>query len=214
MSGPPAQPLQDVPPHRRAIVWTWVAVILVGHAVAFLHSAEYWPFSRYTLYSKLYKSEPFETRMLYGVTEDGGEVRLDYRYFLPMDAGRLTRVVRSSLRDSRPADQYRRDMLAWVDVYEHKRTGGWHDGPELVGIRLYLERYFPVADVSNRHQADERELLAQAFVDGVEPLPIPPDVLRRGLGWDGETWVGRHVIPAARADGGGPAADALQEEID
>ncbi len=178
-------------PSRRLMVYAWLAILIVGHSVAIIDKSELWPFSPYRLYSRLYRSDPHHVMMLYGVSADGSETRLSAAHFQPIDRGRLHRVLNRTLHGSTTQDEFHDRLIAWAALYEGKRQQLGHDGPQLVGMRLYVERHFFRADVANRYTPDERELKGQVFLGGHEPTLVPFDVLRRGKGWYAGRWIGR-----------------------
>jgi hypothetical protein len=192
MTDPATSSGNTVSRRAKMLVLVWVGILGFGHMITTWYEGEFWPFSRYTLYTKLYESKPFEEPMLYGVLSDGTEIRLDSTYFPPLDRGRYRRALYKVFEQNRHVTPNPVALEAWLDLYHGKAQQGRHDGPELIGMRLYKERRFVSANAETRlGPPNERELRGQYFVDQV--FDIPPDVLRRGRGWDadGRTWIGR-----------------------
>ena len=114
-------------------------------------SREHWPFSQYQMYSEL-QTPAIEVIRLFGITEDPSapEVPLvERKYIQPFDHVRLwfslNRMAAAKERDG----ELREALDDCLRRYESLRRDGRHDGPRLVGLRLY--RLKGRLDASARH---------------------------------------------------------------
>ena len=104
--------------------------------LALLAEYQAWPYLYYPMYSSIYGKRDAYVHIV-GVTADGEVPLKGYKYFSPLDHGRIDAGLRAmeSLEDGaarvRVAHQY------LLKNYESRRLAGQHDGPLLRGLRFY-----------------------------------------------------------------------------
>jgi hypothetical protein len=152
---------------RTRLVAIHLVILLVigGHAIVIALDPipEAWPFSQYPMYSRRPPAFPRLTqRALFGIpaTDPSIEIPLtDASYLAPLNveyiSGGFARILRS--RDRARLDQALQDCS---HVYEQRRREGLHDGPPLLGVRLYELAWNIDADLANVGRP-ARRLLAE-----------------------------------------------------
>lgn len=167
-SAPPDPPTDDIPiveisNRRRWIASLAVAVLVGGSAFDVLMAREDWPFSSYPMFWSVRSSE-LSALSLYGVTADGEEILFnDVRYTHPFDITK-TRVSLGKIhKDPERRHQIDDALRDFLRRYETGRMVGRHDGPPLVGIRLYNVHWKLDPWARNAHQPDEGELIAEVL---------------------------------------------------
>ena len=147
---------------RRALVGTFLAVILLGHLASLVLRDEYWPFSRYPMYAGT-MGETYTWRRLYGVTDDG-EIRLRVsRYFAPFDEPRLSKAILLLQKEDVETSDFRAGVRACLRRYETLRERGRHDGPRLRGLRLYELEWTLDPWAENADDPDRRNLICEVI---------------------------------------------------
>ena len=168
----PAPPVAEM---RRGRVWLvlgLLAAIVLGHLAAFATQTEPWPFSRYTLYSSIYKKKPIHERLFYGILPNGNEFRLSHEHFYPMDRTRLHRAARLDLTPYVGRPDQGEAVKKWLDIYEMNRREGLHDGPKLAGLRLHdVEWHWRGLADNAGGPPDKRQLMVEYDPDGVGKDP-------------------------------------------
>jgi hypothetical protein len=151
-----------------------VAFLLVGaHVLAIVAKIEQWPLSHYPMYSHLQGPE-ISNCVLFGVTSDGSEVRLQkYVHWAPFGANRF----RTGLGVAKDRDQRGRErsssatpvlpgaVAQALNIYDRNRAAGLHDGPPLVGLRLYEATWRLDRELKNLDQPEQRTLLVDYVRD-------------------------------------------------
>src|SRR5262245_4473695 len=96
-------PVDVFPPARRRFAMCVIYGVLGIHVIAMLGKIDEWPLSYYGMYSRLQPAE-FHWDVIYGVTADGREVRLQHDdYWEPIGAFRLGYVLKHLRhKDSQP----------------------------------------------------------------------------------------------------------------
>lgn len=147
----------------RYFVATGVILFILGASTYdIVRDEEHWPFSQYPMFNRATNSRELVRMRLYGVTQDGQEIALiRYRDVFPFDQSRLSKGL-GSLGDRPDAsDAFHAVLLNCLGRYERQRLKGWHDGPPLVGLRLYRVSWQLHPQAANVHSPDARELLAE-----------------------------------------------------
>ena len=139
-----------------------ILFIFGASAYDIVRDEEHWPFSQYPMFNRATSSRELVRMRLYGVTQDGQEIALiRYHDVFPFDQSRLSKVL-GSIGDRPDAiDEFHTVLANCLERYERQRVKGWHEGPALVGLRLYRVRWELDPQASNVHTPDERELLAE-----------------------------------------------------
>ena len=139
MAADPAPP-PDLPRWRRGLVTFGVVAFLLGSGFDVATGREHWPFSPYSMYSRIkpdYESRKF---FAFATTADGRTISLDSRRELaPFDRIGLHMAVLLIRRDhdeATAAEMVREIVQEVADRYERRRVDGSHDGPELREVRL------------------------------------------------------------------------------
>lgn len=167
-------PPAEIEPMRRHRLWVAGGVlsfIVLGHVAAFASHTEPWPFSRYHLYSKVYSTrEPIKRLYLVGLTEGGREVALSNRHFPPIDGTRLRRALSRIFEpeDDAPVDP--EQLAGWLELYERFRVEGKHDGPALVGMRVYKGEWHFRGDARNAKDPPDKRFFFGQYPDDAPPV--------------------------------------------
>jgi hypothetical protein len=149
------------------LVHAVMIVLVAGQALALALDEEKWPFSPYPMYSYMRNPVSYNEFQVWGVTPEGREFPLvERRHIRPLTSLRLREVVSrrvSRLGDREAAhDPYLREVVAGAwSRYEARRLETRHDGPPLVGARLYGVRWRLDPWVRNLHRPEERELVLE-----------------------------------------------------
>lgn len=147
---------------RKAAINLILAGFIAGSAYDIVTDQEHWPFSQYPMFAVAWTSPTFEWLRVFGVTADGREFPLNSNaYIAPFDQSRLPKALRRMLAD---ADGQRRVETALGDVlarYETLRRSGSHQGPPVVGMRLYELEYTIDRQASNVDHPDRRRFIAE-----------------------------------------------------
>jgi hypothetical protein len=154
-------------PRRRWLVYVILAVIVVPHLYEVAVQKEHWPFSPYQMWSKPSVGWDVKREMLRGVTADGREVPLTPKHLYPIpyqmvvvnmqhaskavsdmesataesaklaakgDAAGAAEFTKTAERKKADADRIVGGLL---EHYTQRLEKKQHDGPPLMGIRLY-----------------------------------------------------------------------------
>ncbi|SVC49820.1 uncharacterized protein METZ01_LOCUS302674, partial [marine metagenome] len=159
--------LSDIPTYRKLLVHGVIVIVLVGSLYDIFTGKEHWPFSPYYMYSYV-QTDIFGWNLLYGVTEDGTEVRLggeksgDFLY--PYEE---SRAARGFFNINGKPDRKVLLKLALDEVmhrYEVNRSAGRHNEPPLQGVRVYYEEWDLEPSTASRDApADRRKLLLEVM---------------------------------------------------
>jgi hypothetical protein len=168
----PARPATGISPGRRAMVYCVIAAILVPHLYDIARQQEHWPYSNYPMWARLSKDWHVMAVAPVGLTEDPArpEVELsDPAYFAPVPL-HFQRLTFGPLKKS----SARRDKVLgdYLRRYEDLRRAGKHDGPPLVGIRLY-ERYWDMDKRASNAATPDRTTLVYEYRSGSAPTSAP-----------------------------------------
>lgn len=148
-------------PKRRLVVAYALGAIIFGGALADLvRDTEHWPFSQYPMFSEVQAAQTFSMLRLYGIPQQSpqAEVPLDSNLYLqPFDNSRLPPALEHAARENR-LDEAMENCLT---RYEALRREGRHDGPALVGMRLYRLTWTLQSSADNVDRPDRKELLAE-----------------------------------------------------
>ena len=155
-----------------------ILCIAGGSLHAIVERRDLWPFSHYPMYSKV-TPDVFRRLVIKGVT-DAGEIDLTHgRYFRPFHPSRILvafdRIQRRSRRLRQRADdagtplapedtalhRLRQASEYLARRYEELRAEGAHDGPPLLGIRLYHYHWRLQSGAANRDRPDTVQRIAQ-----------------------------------------------------
>ena len=140
---------------RKWLVWSLLALLVGGQAVAVVRSQEYWPFSPYPMYAELQEDRDFSTIRLVGVSNDNREMSLDAAWLRKS----LTKIAR---REDAPF-ALKNAMASYVKKYGWRRPGDPRGSPNrLRAIRVYEQKWSLQQDASNATtRPDENHLLAE-----------------------------------------------------
>jgi hypothetical protein len=156
------------PSRRRLALWVIYGVIGV-HVVAMGAKIDEWPLTYYGMYSRVQPPE-VEWQVVYGVTADGREVRLqDDDYWTPLGAARLGAVLRRLRKGADPhaavgsgdGQVVDRTVAGLMTIYETHRRRGWHDGPPLAKLRLYAVTWRLDPRLANLDAPERLELVSE-----------------------------------------------------
>lgn len=154
-------------PNRRRLVYSILAIVLLGHGVAFWLNADLWPFSPYQMYAVRQSAYTLDQYNLFGVAASTPERELllwDDAYFHPLGHYR----VRSSLVQfdvRKQTDELTEAMRETLRRYEALRSQGKHDGPQLQALRLYRVTWQLAADASMPADPTNRALVLEVRPD-------------------------------------------------
>lgn len=111
--------------------WAIPFLMLTLLAGAFARDPLAWPFVAFSMYSYMNPDFPVSLE-LEGIPRQGADfpLRLN-RYFHPYDFQDVISQLSAKAPNARPEL-----LLRTLKVYEKARRSGWHEGPELAGIRL------------------------------------------------------------------------------
>lgn len=154
---------------RRRFVARLIWGLIGAHLLAIVFKTDEWPLSNYSMYSV--RQQPvFTWRVLYGVTQEGSEIRLqDSKYWTPFSASKLSQsLAQAQRRDDKVQKQggaapplLPAAIAGTFENYERGRASGKHAGPELRGLRLYEVTWRIDPMLANRDQPSERRLLVE-----------------------------------------------------
>jgi len=154
---------------RRLVVYGLGAVIFGGALSDLMRDTEHWPFSAYTMFSRIQVSKTYSTLRLYGVVERSPliEMPLDSNVYLqPFDNSRLAAALEHALEENKVND----GLTDCLTRYEALRRAGVHHGPPLVAMRLYSLTWMLDTSASNVERPEVKQLLAE-----VPPGPTDGD---------------------------------------
>jgi hypothetical protein len=140
-AAPALSPSTDVGSGRLVRVHALILFLVAGQAAAIVSWLELWPFSPYSMFSET-RRPGGDTLTRYRVAgipadEPSAEIRVTPRMLQPLPNSSVQAQIRRA-RQTRHPEQAMRDVaVALHDFYELGRRRGAHDGPRLVGLRLY-----------------------------------------------------------------------------
>ena len=120
---------------RLIVIYGLFTFILLGSLLDLVRDTEHWPWSCYPMYSYMETGTKFDDLRMYGVLNDGSEISLYAyeRYLQPFDQSRLAEILQ--VVDRKP--EFSKALENCYQRYEAMRRAGKHDGPALVGMRVY-----------------------------------------------------------------------------
>ncbi len=160
------------PARRRFALWVIYGVIGV-HVIAMIAKIDQWPLSYYGMYASIQPAR-VTWHVPYGVTQGGREVRLqDDAHWGPLGPSRLSLCLRRFTQQTDGSGSRRGQANADVNcavgallaIYETNRRSGVHDGPPLVGLRLYEVTWRLDPQLENLDAPDRRELVSEYVVE-------------------------------------------------
>jgi len=147
---------------RLFVVYGLGAIIIGGALSDLVRDTEHWPFSQYPMFSQTEVTRTFSMLRLYGVLEQSPsvEVPLDNNLYLqPFDNSRLPEALENAAKINRLDEA----VTNCLTRYEALRRAGRHNGPPLVGMRLYRLTWTLDPSASNVDQPDRKELLTKVI---------------------------------------------------
>lgn len=160
----PSDPPATLGKRRLWLINGLIVVIVVGTLSEYVTGAENWPFSSYSMYSRVKHGRQQIVLRVFGLTDEETprEVPLiAYRYIQPFDHLRLWFGLAQIIRKKdgeRLAREALQDCLA---RYEARRRNGRHDGPPLQAVRLYRLTWELDLLLLKVDRPDRRELLLE-----------------------------------------------------
>lgn len=161
---------------RLYLVHGVIVILLLGHAYDIARQQEHWPFSNYPMWARLSTEWHVRGVAPVGLTDDSPPEEVDLMneaYFAPMPLQYQRLKFRAVARGRRVGE---RDKVLgdYLRHYEKRRAAGLHDGPPLVGIRLY-ERYWTMSyRATNAAAPDRTTLLYEYHPNRPETRPAAP----------------------------------------
>ncbi len=142
-----------------------LVLLLVGSAFDIVTGREHWPFSPYPMYSRIELDETMSQLRLFGIrASDGTEVILkDENLISPFDNSRLGVALQRIRLDN--DSELSTAVADCLQRYQQARQRGDHEGPELVGIRLYELTWLLDPRADNRSTPDERAMIVEVLAD-------------------------------------------------
>ena len=150
---------------RLILVHAVVAIIVLGHLYDIARQQEHWPFSNYPMWARLSKDWHVTAIVPVGLTgqPDQPEVELsDPAYFAPLPLHFQRETFRTFKRNT-PLRE--RQLADYLKRYEQLRRDGRHDGPPLVGLRVY-ERYWTLDKQAGNTARPDRTTLVYEYRAG------------------------------------------------
>jgi hypothetical protein len=118
------------------------------------------------MFSDVHRESILRWPRLYGLTPDGREVPVvSYRQLWPLDQSRLPIGLRAIYKDQGAGARLSAALQDVLRRYEARRSGGGHDGPPLVALRLYVVSWPIEPFAANLDRPSERTLLAHTTLD-------------------------------------------------
>jgi hypothetical protein len=147
---------------RRTIVNLIIIGFIAGSAYDIIADQEHWPFSQYPMFSASWSSPTFTWQRVFGVTADGREFPLDAnRYVSPFDQSRLPKAFRQMMARKNSGPELRTALRDVMTRYETLRVDGRHEGPPVVGMRLYELEWTIDPQAANVDRPDRKRLVAE-----------------------------------------------------
>ncbi len=152
---------------RQLTVLALIVAVVGGHALCVLLQRSLWPWSHYSLYSKVYPDHEAAMRVL-GVTPDGRTVALRSGELAPFSLGRLHTALDRMSQDHRDLT---RPLGSLLPLYEANRGLGLHRGPALRAVRLCDELWDLRATVIDRDHPARARIVAEVERPGTAGSP-------------------------------------------
>lgn len=149
---------------RLYLVHAVIGVLLLGHGYDIARQQEHWPFTNYPMWARLSKEWHVRGVAPVGLADDAPPQEVDLMneaYFAPMPLQYQRLKFQAVARGRRVAE---RDKVLgdYLHHYEKRRAAGLHDGPPLVGVRLY-ERYWDMNKYASNAAAPDRTTLLYEY---------------------------------------------------
>lgn len=149
---------------RKAAINVILAGFILGSAYDIVTDQEHWPFSQYPMFAVAWTSPTFTWLRVFGVTAAGSEFPLDSNsYIAPFDQSRLPKALRRILADGNGERDIKIALHDVLERYETLRRSGVHQGPPVIGMRLYELDYTIDRDAANVHAPDRRRFIAEVL---------------------------------------------------
>lgn len=150
-------------PTRALLVKLVLAVLIVGHLVVQVYQREWWPFSRYPMYSTVFEPKVFKFLKVIAIKENGDEWAIPiYRYFRPFMDNNLMQSF-----DRHEDLQKRAEMLRALFAWYGRST--IINKPPIIGLRLYQYEYNFEALVA---QAEAKTFFFNTKIDNTRILLV------------------------------------------
>ena len=139
-----------------------VTFVVLGYAIASAYEVKNdrddWPLSTYNMYSGI-QGRHYGQRALVGVS-DKGEFQLDGAATMPLTDATTKYVLQGFGRNRA---KMREGLELMKENYDSRRARGLHHGPDLIGMRLYSERWDLKPDASNVGSPHRRKEFSVTF---------------------------------------------------
>jgi hypothetical protein len=156
--------LPPTPAVRKVILNLILAGFVLGSTYDIVTNQEHWPFSQYPMFAGVWTSPTFTWLRVFGVTADGREFPLDANsYIAPFDQSRLPKALRRMLERSDGESRVTTALRDLMSRYEILRRSGAHEGPPVVGLRLYEVEYTIDRQAANVDRPDHRRFIAEVM---------------------------------------------------
>jgi hypothetical protein len=147
---------------KRYLAANAVIVSIVGASLFdIIRDEEHWPFSQYPMFNRVTADRTLTRLRLYGVTHTGEEFALiRYADVFPFDQSRLSKAL-GSIRSRGEQAHLDAAVANCLERYERQRLAGWHHGPPLAVLRLYVVKWTLNENAANVHAPDARRMVAE-----------------------------------------------------
>jgi len=154
-------PRQDLSRERWILVNGFMGCMVGSFLFAIVADTELWPLSPYAMYPKA-SSDRIRTLELFGTPVSGGDLRFDRRgYFRQAPGLAVSALSRILDQNGDPAFRLDGALDHLLLDYNRLREEGRHQGPPLIGLRLYRRSWKvdPIAGSSDPPGSPSQELL-------------------------------------------------------
>jgi hypothetical protein len=156
---------------REYLVYAVIFVITAGSVFDIATQREHWPFSPYSMFSSVRRDYSLTRLKLFGVTKTNttSEIPLTKpQYIQPLSDIQIQIALSKKKKlDDVSYEKYLEEALQHIlSRYEVLRIAGKHDGPEILGIRLYRYEWKLDPMIHAPERPDARELIFEVREPG------------------------------------------------
>ncbi len=144
---------------RARLPFIVATIFLFLQGLAILTEQELWPFSPYRMYAEIQTSQ-LESFQAWAVTDSGERPLYADDFLPPFNNARLSQAIELLGAEGDSSD-VRRGAQNLLQLYEHARVAGLHDGPPIEGIRMYAVRWTIEPELRNVTTPDARHLVGE-----------------------------------------------------
>ncbi len=152
---------------EKILVYSILLVVSIGLASAILTEVKLWPFVKYDMYSNTLKDFNF-VASVEGIKEDKSSFSLKNNHFNNNGSFVGFPLFFSFIFQASMEPEARKKLVSklcqvYYNLYTSRRNQKLHDGPKILGLRIYLKSWQNLKDPAQINLPEKEELVYEEY---------------------------------------------------